>query len=169
MQRLSPDEYRDVAKTPLVAVLDNVRSMHNVGSVFRTADSFRMEKIFLCGISNTPPNAEIHKTALGAELSVEWEYFADTHKVIEILKAQNYTVLAVEQAHGSTMLNEFNINTTNKYALIFGNEVHGIQQSVVDLCDGCIEIPQLGTKHSLNVSVSAGIVIWEFAKQLITL
>ncbi|MCF0196724.1 MAG: RNA methyltransferase [Bacteroidaceae bacterium] len=163
MGRISVSEFKESKKTPLVVVLDHVRSLYNVGSVFRTADAFRLEGIRLCGITATPPNVEIHKTALGAEDSVAWEYEKETITAVENLRAEGYTVLAIEQCEGSTMLQDFDIDDTRKYAIVFGNEVSGVQQSVVDVCDGCIEIPQFGTKHSMNVSVTAGIVIWHFA------
>ena len=162
MNRLTVDEFKEKAKTPLIVVLDNVRSLHNVGSVFRTADAFLVEAVYLCGITSTPPQAEIHKTALGAENTVTWKYFEDTHQALEELRKQNYTVFAIEQAAGSTLLPELILNPAKKYAVVLGNEVKGVQQSVVDACDGCIEIPQFGTKHSLNVSVTGGIIIWEF-------
>ncbi len=164
MNRLSPEEFKATSKLPLVVVLDNVRSLHNVGSVFRTGDAFLIEVVYLCGITSTPPHAEIHKTALGAENTVDWQYFEDTHIAVNQLKKAGYTVFAIEQAVGSTLLPELELNKENKYAVILGNEVKGVQQSVVDQCDGCIEIPQYGTKHSLNVSVTSGIIIWEFFK-----
>lgn len=164
MNRLNIEEFKEEKKTPLVVVLDNVRSLHNVGSVFRTADAFLLEGVYLCGITSTPPHAEIHKTALGAENTVAWKYYEDTHVALAELKAQGYTVLAIEQAAGSTKLPNLKLDATKKYAVILGNEVKGVQQSVVDACDGCIEIPQFGTKHSLNVSVTGGIIIWEFFK-----
>ena len=166
MNRLTVDEFKEKAKTPLSIVLDNVRSLHNVGSVFRTADAFLVEAVYLCGITSTPPQAEIHKTALGAENTVTWKYFEDTHQALEELRKQNYTVFAIEQAAGSTLLPELILNPAKKYAVVLGNEVKGVQQSVVDACDGCIEIPQFGTKHSLNVSVTGGIIIWEFFKKI---
>ena len=166
MNRISPEEFKQSDKTPLVVVLDNVRSLHNVGSVFRTGDAFLIEAVYLCGITSTPPQAEIHKTALGAEDSVNWKYFEDTHDALNELKAAGYSVFAIEQAEGSTMLPDFNTQSGIKYAVVLGNEVKGVQQSVVDACDGCIEIPQFGTKHSLNVSVTAGIVIWEFFRKI---
>ena len=166
MNRISPEEFKQSDKTPLVVVLDNVRSLHNVGSVFRTGDAFLIEAVYLCGITSTPPQAEIHKTALGAEDSVDWKYFEDTHNALNELKAAGYSVFAIEQAEGSTMLPDFNTQSGIKYAVVLGNEVKGVQQSVVDACDGCIEIPQFGTKHSLNVSVTAGIVIWEFFRKI---
>ena len=162
MNRLTPEEFKEEKKTPLVVILDNVRSLHNVGSVFRTSDAFLVEAVYLCGITSTPPHAEIHKTALGAENTVNWKYFEDTHVALEELKSKGYIVFAIEQAEGSTKLPDLKLDTTKKYAVILGNEVKGVQQSVVDVCDGCIEIPQYGTKHSLNVSVTGGIIIWEF-------
>ena len=167
MQRLSVEEFREAKKLPLVVVLDDVRSMHNVGSVFRTGDAFRIEKVCLCGITSTPPMAEIHKTALGAEDSVAWQYFPSALEAVGSLKAEGYEVLAVEQAHGSTMLQDFSPTPDKKYAVVLGNEVKGVHQEVVDASDGCLEIPQLGTKHSMNVSVTAGIVIYKFAEQLL--
>lgn len=164
MNRLTPDEFKSSSKLPLVVVLDNVRSLHNVGSVFRTGDAFLIEAVYLCGITSTPPHAEIHKTALGAENTVNWTYFEDTRVAVNQLKRDGYTVFAIEQAFGSTLLTNLELDGSSKYAIILGNEVKGVQQSVVDLCDGCIEIPQFGTKHSLNVSVTGGIVIWEFFK-----
>lgn len=165
MNRLTPEEFRQAEKTPLVVVLDNVRSLHNVGSVLRTADAFRVEAVYLCGITSTPPHAEIHKTALGAEDSVAWQYFEDTHEAVRTLQTQGYMVYAIEQAHGSTLLPDLRLTPGKRHAVVLGNEVKGVQQSVVDLCDGCIEIPQYGTKHSLNVSVTAGIIMWEFTPQ----
>jgi tRNA G18 (ribose-2'-O)-methylase SpoU len=166
MQRLSVEEFREAEKLPLVVVLDDVRSMHNVGSVFRTGDAFRIERVCLCGITSTPPMAEIHKTALGAEDSVAWKYYQTVLEAVESLKADGYEILAVEQAHGSTMLQDFIPQFGKKYAVVFGNEVKGVHQEVVDASDGCLEIPQFGTKHSLNVSVTAGIVIWHFVSAL---
>ena len=167
MQRLSVDEFKQAEKLPLVVVLDDVRSMHNVGSVFRTGDAFRIEAIYLCGITSTPPNAEIHKTALGAEDSVEWKHFDTALEAVEALKAEGYEVYSVEQAHGSEMLQNFTPIYNNRYAVVLGNEVKGVNQEVIDASDGCLEIPQFGTKHSLNVSVTAGIVIWHFAQMII--
>lgn len=166
MNRLSTEAYKAAEKTPLTIVLDNVRSLHNVGSVFRTADAFLAEKIYLCGITSTPPNAELHKTALGAEFSVDWEYAEDTLQVVERLKSEGYVVLAIEQAKGSTLLEELVLEKGKKYAVVLGNEVKGVQQSVVDQSDLCVEIPQYGTKHSLNVSVTAGIIIYKLATTL---
>lgn len=164
MNRLTIEEFKEEKKTPLVVVLDNVRSLHNVGSVFRTADAFLVEAVYLCGITSAPPHADIHKTALGAENTVDWKHYDDTHVALKELKAQGYTVFAIEQAEGSTKLPDLKLDASKKYAVILGNEVKGVQQSVVDACDGCIEIPQFGTKHSLNVSVTGGIIIWEFFK-----
>ena len=167
MQRLTVEEFREAKKLPLVVVLDDVRSMYNVGSVFRTGDAFRIERVCLCGITSTPPSTEIHKTALGAEDSVAWQYYPSALEAIESLKADGYEVLSIEQAHGSTMLQDFVPLSDKKYAVVFGNEVKGVHQEVVDASDGCLEIPQFGTKHSLTVSVTAGIVIWHFAKTLL--
>ena len=166
MNRLTTKEFKECKKIPLIVVLDNVRSMNNVGSVFRTSDAFRIESIYLCGITSCPPHTEIHKTALGAEETVEWKYFKNTEDAINELKQQGYIICAIEQAVGSIMLNNISLNKIEKYAIIMGNEVKGVQQSVVDMCDICIEIPQYGTKHSLNVSVTTGIIIWNFFKQL---
>lgn len=166
MNRLTTEAFKVSRKIPLVVVLDHVRSLNNVGSVFRTSDAFRVEAIYLCGITACPPHAEIHKTALGAEESVDWFYFKDTMEAVEKLKAEGYVVCAIEQAEGSTMLDKLLLDKTKKYAVILGNEVKGVQQNVVDNCDMCVEIPQYGTKHSLNVSVTAGIVIWDFFQQL---
>lgn len=165
MKRLSIEEFRDSEKMPLTVVLDDVRSLYNVGSVFRSCDAFRVKAVYLCGITATPPNNEIHKTALGAEDSVEWRYFHDAEEAVAELHDNGVTVYSVEQVEGSTKLQDIRIDSSSQYAIIFGNEVKGVHQSVVDASDGCIEIPQHGTKHSLNVSVTAGIVIWEFAKQ----
>lgn len=181
MNRLSLEEFKEADKLPLIVVLDDVRSLHNVGSVFRSADAFRVEAVYLCGITATPPNAEIHKTALGGEDSVDWRYFERTEDAIEELHCQGVFVYSVEQVEGSTKLQDLNTqNPTNHqhptpntqhpsphYAIVMGNEVKGVKQSVVDMSDGCLEIPQFGTKHSLNVSVTTGIVIWEFARQLL--
>ena len=181
MGRMSIDEFHEAEKLPLVVVLDSVRSLYNVGSVFRTADAFRLAGVVLCGITATPPNAEIHKTALGAEDSVAWRHFADTMDAVAWLRSEGYTLLAVEQCEGSTMLQDFNPKareneslqltgelecSSSKYAVILGNEVKGVQQQVIDACDGCLEIPQFGTKHSMNVSVTAGIIIWHFVNLL---
>ncbi len=168
LNRKGIDEFKQSDKLPLVVVLDNLRSLHNIGSVFRTCDAFLLEAIYLCGISATPPHKEIHKTALGAEDSVDWKYFETTMQAVGYLQSRNYAVWGVEQTQNSTSLEKFTVVPDERYALVFGNEVHGIEQSVVDNCDGCIEIPQFGTKHSFNVSVSAGIVLWECYKQLTT-
>lgn len=167
LNRISIEEFQEAKKIPLIVVLDNVRSLNNIGSVFRTSDAFRVEEIFLCGITATPPNVEIHKTALGAEDSVKWRYFEETISAVEELKAEDYTVFSIEQAENSISLESIQLDKNKKYAVILGHEVHGVQQSVIDASDGCIEIPQYGTKHSLNVSVTAGIVIWDFFKQLV--
>ena len=195
MDRLSVEEFREAEKLPLIVVLDDVRSLYNVGSVFRSADAFRVEAIYLCGITATPPNAEIHKTALGGEDSVAWRYFERTEEAVEELHRKGVFVYSVEQAEGSTMLQDLDIHLLTsapremeencpaadtshpthplhprhdtRYALVMGNEVKGVKQTVVDMSDGCLEIPQFGTKHSLNVSVTAGIVIWEFARRLL--
>ena len=198
MNRLTLEEFKEAEKLPLIVVLDDVRSLYNVGSVFRSCDAFRVEAVYLCGITATPPNAEIHKTALGGEDSVDWEYFKTTEEAVEKLKQKGYFVYSIEQVEGSTKLqnlpeaheelfkqekeaekqgneaekqgNEFekqeNSSLPKGYAVIFGNEVKGVKQNIVDMSDGCLEIPQFGTKHSLNVSVTAGIVVWEFAKLL---
>lgn len=166
LNRLTPEAFKESRKIPLIVVLDHVRSLNNVGSVFRTSDAFRVEAIYLCGITACPPHAEIHKTALGAEETVDWKYFNDTLEAVENLRQMGYTICAIEQAECSVMLDKLLLDKTKKYAVILGNEVKGVQQTVVDKCDMCIEIPQYGTKHSLNVSVTAGIVIWDFFKQL---
>lgn len=164
--RISTEEFKQAEKIPLVVVLDNVRSLHNIGSVFRTSDAFRIECIYLCGITACPPNVEIHKTALGAEFSVDWKYVNKTLDAVDNLKSEGYKVYSIEQAEGSIMLDRFNPESGHRYAIVLGNEVKGVQQEVVDHCDGCLEIPQYGTKHSLNVSVAAGIVIWDLFKKL---
>ncbi len=191
MNRLTLEEFKEAEKLPLIVVLDDVRSLYNVGSVFRSCDAFRVEAMYLCGITATPPNAEIHKTALGGEDSVDWEYFKTTEEAVEKLKQKGYFVYSIEQVEGSTKLqnlpeahkelfkqekeSEKQGNESEKqessslpkgYAVIFGNEVKGVKQNIVDMSDGCLEIPQFGTKHSLNVSVTAGIVVWEFTKLL---
>ena len=167
MQRLTVKEFREAEKLPLVVVLDDVRSMHNVGSVFRTGDAFLIEAIYLCGITSTPPSSEIHKTALGAEDSVSWYYFPTAAEAVRHLHDNGYTVYSVEQVEHSTKLQHFEAERDRKYAVVLGNEVKGVHQEVVDASDGCLEIPQLGTKHSMNVSVTAGIVIYKFAEQLL--
>ncbi|MBC9795008.1 RNA methyltransferase [Sinomicrobium weinanense] len=166
--RLQVEEFRKVEKTPLIIVLDNIRSLNNIGSVFRTADAFLVEKIYLCGITATPPHKDIHKTALGATESVDWEYVKDTHALIKELKEKGVVTVAIEQAENAEMLNDFRVETDRKYALIFGNEVKGVAQEVVSDCDTVVEIPQYGTKHSLNISVSAGVVVWDFFNKMQT-
>lgn len=165
MGRIGCEEFKNSTKLPLTVVLDNVRSLHNVGSVFRTSDAFRVERILLCGITATPPSAEIHKTALGAEDVVDWQYFTETTEAVAMLKSEGYKVCSIEQCNGSIALQSFEVEPGARYALVLGNEVKGVQQQVVDASDAAIEIPQFGTKHSLNVSVTAGMVIWEFAKK----
>ncbi len=167
LQRVSVTEIKKLAKLPVVIVADNLRSLNNIGSLFRTADAFIIEKIYLCGICATPPNREIHKTALGAELTVEWEYNKETIDVVKKLKSNGYTAVAIEQVEGAIPLNNFTPEMDKKYAIILGNEVNGVQQEVIDICDVGIEIPQSGTKHSLNVSVAAGVVLWSFYKEFI--
>lgn len=162
LRRLSPGEFRNSARMPVVLVLDNIRSQHNIGSAFRTADAFALTHIFLCGISACPPSAEIHKSALGAENTMEWTCVENTLKAVRRLQEQGYTVLAVEQAEGALNLAAFRPLKHHKIALVFGNEVHGVKQEVVDACNGCLEIPQHGTKHSLNVSVAIGVVLWHY-------
>ena len=166
MNRLTVEEFKAARKLPLVVVLDNVRSLHNVGSVFRSCDAFRIEAVYLCGITATPPSAEIHKTALGAEDSVSWKYYESTHDAVEELKQKGYFVYSIEQVEGSENMAKISLDASKRYAVVLGNEVKGVEQAVVNASDSCLEIPQLGTKHSLNVSVTAGIVVWEFAKQL---
>ena len=170
MKRLSIDEFKEAEKLPLVVVLDDVRSLYNVGSVFRSGDAFRIEAVYLCGITATPPNAEIHKTALGGEDSVAWKYFERTEEAVEALHRDGYFVYSIEQVEGSTMLQDLKIDAqpaAKGYAIIMGNEVKGVKQQVVDMSDGCLEIPQFGTKHSLNVSTTAGIVMWEFVRKML--
>ncbi len=169
MNRLSVEEFKEARKLPLIVVLDDVRSLYNVGSVFRSCDAFRIEGIYLCGITACPPHPEIHKTALGGEDSVDWQYFPDTQDAVTDLKRKGYFIYSIEQVEGSTKLQDLKVDPQKKYAVIFGNEVKGVRQEVVDSSDGCLEIPQFGTKHSLNVSVTAGIVVWEFARQLLLL
>lgn len=166
LDRLSVEEYKEIDKTPITVILDNIRSCNNIGSVFRTSDALLIEKVILCGITATPPNKDIHKTALDAEKSVPWEYFEETEQAVFRLKEDGYRVFAVEQVENSVMLPDFAPEEGQKYALVFGNEVKGVQQSVVNLCDGAIEIPQFGTKHSFNISVSAGIVLWDLVYKL---
>ena len=166
LDRKSVAGFKDAEKTPLILILDDIRSLHNIGSVFRTADAFLIEKIYLCGITATPPNKEIHKTALGATETVTWEYFDDVLSVIQKLKSENISVFAIEQVENAIFLQNFQPESNKKYALVFGNEVFGVNQNAIAACDGSIEIPQLGTKHSLNISVSAGIVVWDLFKKL---
>lgn len=166
LNRLSTEAFKEAEKMPLVIILDNVRSLNNIGSVFRTSDAFRIKKIYLCGITATPPHKDIHKTALGATETVEWEYLPDTLQAVELLKKQSYRVVAIEQANQSTSLEAFEVDKNVNLALIFGHEVRGVDQAVIDACDDCIEIPQYGTKHSLNISVCAGIVIWEIFRKM---
>lgn len=166
LDRLSIQEFKQTKKSPLVLVLDNVRSLNNVGSAFRTADAFRIEKLFLCGITGTPPHRDIQKTALGATESIEWEYCMNTVQIIEKLKALGYQLCAVEQVENSVKLNSFSPEKGKKYALIFGNEVFGVEEEVLKSCDHVLEIPQLGTKHSLNIAVSLGIAVWDMMVKL---
>ena len=166
LDRLNVDEFKQVEKTPICIVLDNVRSLNNIGSVFRTADAFLIEKIYLCGITATPPHKDIHKTALGATDSVAWEYRENAMELLKELKQVGYISLSVEQAENADMLNDFKVDKNEKYALIFGNEVKGVSQEVVSNSDGVLEIPQYGTKHSLNISVSVGIVVWDLWAKL---
>ena len=166
LNRITVEEFKATEKTPLIVVLDNIRSLNNVGSVFRTSDAFLIEKIYLCGITAAPPNKEIHKTALGATESVDWQHAEETIEVIEKLKKDNVKVLAVEQAENSTKLDTFFPEKNQKYAIVMGNEVKGVQQEVVNASDLCIEIPQLGTKHSLNISVTTGVVLWDLFSKL---
>lgn len=166
LDRKSIEDFKQSEKTPIIIVLDDIRSLHNIGSVFRTADAFLIEKIYLCGITATPPNKEIHKTALGATETVAWEHNNNVLVVIQNLKDDNVTVFAIEQVESAIFLQDFKIEKNKKYALVFGNEVFGVSQKAIELCDGCIEIPQLGTKHSLNISVSAGIVVWDLFQKM---
>jgi tRNA G18 (ribose-2'-O)-methylase SpoU len=166
LNRLTADEYKKCAKTPLVVVLDHVRSLNNVGSVFRTADAFRLEAVYLCGITAIPPDPEIHKTALGAEDTVEWRYFKETLDAVKVLKENGYKIYSLEQAEGSVLLENIDLEAHKGTAIVLGHEVKGVQQEVIDESDACIEIPQFGTKHSLNVSVAAGIAIWEIFKKI---
>jgi tRNA G18 (ribose-2'-O)-methylase SpoU len=166
LNRISIEEFKEADKLPLVVVLDDIRSLHNIGSVFRTADAFRIECIYLCGITATPPHPEMHKTALGAEFTVDWKYVNNAVETVDNLRSEGYVVYSVEQAEGSIMLDELTLDRSKKYAVVMGNEVKGVQQEVIDHSDGCIEIPQYGTKHSLNVSVTTGIVIWDLFKKL---
>jgi len=166
LARISAADYKDSTKNPIVIVLDNIRSMNNVGSAFRTADAFRIEKIILTGITAQPPHRDINKTALGATESVPWQYFKNSSQAITYLKKKNYLILAIEQAHESTMLHQFQPEPNSKYALVFGNEVNGVSDEVMKQVNGCLEIPQKGTKHSLNISVSIGIVLWDLVNKM---
>lgn len=166
LNRISAEEFKKADKLPLVVILDNVRSLHNIGSVFRTSDAFRVECIYLCGITATPPHPEMHKTALGAEFTVDWKYVNNAVEAVDNLRQEGYIVFSIEQAENSIMLEDIQLEQGKRYAVVLGNEVKGVQQEVIDHSDGCIEIPQYGTKHSLNVSVTAGIVIWDLFKQL---
>lgn len=166
MHRLSAEEFRGAPKLPLTVVLDNVRSLNNIGSIFRTCDAFAVERLVLCGVAGTPPSPEIHKTALGAEDSVAWAYCADTMEAVDRLHAEGYTVCCLEQVEGSVSLEQFSPDPAGRYAFVAGHEVDGVAQAVVDACDLCLEIPQRGTKHSLNVAVSSGIAIWHFFTHL---
>lgn len=163
--RLTVDDFKQIEKRPIVLILDDVRSLNNVGSTFRTADAFRCESIYLCGITATPPHREIHKTALGAEDSVEWKYEKNVIDAIHKLKSDGFTIIAIEQAEGGIMLNDFKVDASKKYALIFGHEINGVSDAALELCDAAIEIPQSGTKHSINVSVCVGVVVWEFVRK----
>jgi 23S rRNA (guanosine2251-2'-O)-methyltransferase len=167
LNRASLSEFKEQDKLPIVVVLDNVRSMHNVGSIFRTCDGFAVEQVCLCGITSQPPHREIEKTALGATQSINWTYYADPIQAVEQLRNEGYTIIAIEQAENSVMLNDFEAQKDKKYALIFGNEVNGVSDEVMQMIDACIEIPQFGTKHSFNIVVSAGIVLWDFLGKLI--
>ena len=166
LHRISPEEFKSSEKTSIVIVLDNVRSLNNIGSTFRTADAFLIEAVYLCGITAQPPHREIQKTALGATETVTWKYFKDTTEAIKELKTKDYQIATIEQAENSTLLNEFEINSNKKIAVVFGNEVKGVEQEVIDKSDVVIEIPQFGTKHSLNISVSVGIVLWDLFQKI---
>lgn len=166
LERKSVADFKQATKTPIIIILDDIRSLHNIGSVFRTADAFLIEKIYLCGITAIPPNKEIHKTALGATETVDWEYSKNVVEVIQKLKAENVALYAIEQVENAILLNYFIPAKGKKYGLVFGNEVFGVSQKAIELCDGTIEIPQLGTKHSLNISVSTGIVIWDLFQKM---
>ncbi len=166
LDRKSVADFKTANKTPIIIVLDDIRSLHNIGSVFRTADSFLVEKIYLCGITAIPPNKEIHKTALGATETVTWEYAENILEVIENLKKENIQVFAIEQVENAIYLNNFKVQKNQKYAIVMGNEVFGVSQKAIEICNGTIEIPQLGTKHSLNIAVTTGIVVWDLFKQL---
>ncbi len=167
LNRLSVEEYKSADKHPVVLVLDNIRSMHNVGAAFRTGDAFKVEKVYLCGVTARPPHREIHKSALGAEDSVAWEYFSKTADAVIRLKEEGYVIASIEQAQGSQMLQDFTPDKNKKYAFVFGNEVFGVEEDVIALTDICLEIPQFGTKHSFNVSVTMGIVLWDYATKVV--
>ncbi|MBO9698798.1 MAG: RNA methyltransferase [Sporocytophaga sp.] len=167
LNRLTVEEYKSAHKHPVVLVLDNIRSMHNVGAAFRTGDAFKVEKVYLCGVTAKPPHREIHKSALGAEDSVAWEYFPKTSDAVIRLKEEGYVIASIEQAQGSQMLQDFTPDKNKKYAFVFGNEVFGVEEDVIALTDICLEIPQFGTKHSFNVSVTMGIVLWDYATKVI--
>jgi tRNA G18 (ribose-2'-O)-methylase SpoU len=169
LERLSITDFKEATKTPIIIILEDIRSLHNIGSVFRTSDAFLVEKIYLCGITAIPPHKEIHKTALGATDTVSWEYAKDVLEVILKLKKENVAVFAIEQVENAIFLNDFQVEKNKKYALVFGNEVFGVNQQAIEMCAGTIEIPQLGTKHSLNISVSAGIVVWDLFQKINTL
>jgi tRNA G18 (ribose-2'-O)-methylase SpoU len=166
LERKTVADFKSAAKTPVILILDDIRSLHNIGSVFRTADAFLIEKIYLCGITATPPHKEIQKTALGATETVAWEYQKEVGTAIEKLQHEGWKVYAIEQVEGATFLNSFHPQPNERYALIFGNEVYGVSQKAIEQCEGCIEIPQLGTKHSLNIAVSAGIVVWDIFQKM---
>ncbi len=167
LNRISTEEFKQAAKLPVVIILDNIRSQNNVGSVFRTSDAFRIEKIYLCGITSTPENREVHKTALGAEDAVAWEYVKETRDIVDRLKAEGYRIFSVEQAENTLSLEDLSIDLDGKYALVFGNEVKGVQQDIIDRSHACVEIPQFGTKHSFNISVTVGIVLWQIVRPLL--
>ena len=167
LNRISTEEFKQAAKLPVVIILDNIRSQNNVGSVFRTSDAFRIEKIYLCGITSTPENCEVHKTALGAEDAVAWEYVKETRDIVDRLKAEGYRIFSVEQAENTLSLEDLSIDLDGKYALVFGNEVKGVQQDIIDRSHACVEIPQFGTKHSFNISVTVGIVLWQIVRPLL--
>jgi 23S rRNA (guanosine2251-2'-O)-methyltransferase len=166
LNRIDAAAFKQISKIPLIVILDNIRSLNNIGSVFRTSDAFVIEKIYLCGITAQPPHKEIHKTALGATESVDWEYKEDTVSLVSDLKKSGFIIVSIEQAENSTMLQNFEVDSNKKYAIVFGNEVKGVQQEVVSNSDYCIEIPQFGTKHSLNISVSCGVVFWDLFKKM---
>lgn len=166
LDRLAPEEYKSAKKTPLIVILDNIRSLNNIGSVFRTADAFRVQRIYLCGITAKPPHKDIHKTALGATESVDWEYVEHAEDVVQKLQQENVVVVAVEQAENAIFLDQFTVDQEKTYAVVFGNEVKGVQQKIVSASDVVLEIPQFGTKHSLNIAVSAGVVVWDLFVKL---